>query len=54
MGLTKEYLVNLKDQAVAKRHEYVNMVHQADGAIDMLNMLINQLDKPEEQDGDAN
>jgi hypothetical protein len=47
MELTKEHLVNLRDQAMAKRQEYLNMVHQANGAVDMLNLLIEQLDKPE-------
>ena len=53
MELTKEYLVDLREKAVAKRQEYLNMVYQANGAIDMLNLLIGQLDKPENQDGDA-
>lgn len=53
MELTKEYLVDLREKAVAKRQEYLNMVYQANGAIDMLNLLIEQLDKPEKQDGDA-
>jgi hypothetical protein len=47
MELSKEYLVNLRDQAMAKRQEYLNMVHQANGAVDMLNLLIEQLDKQE-------
>jgi hypothetical protein len=47
MELTKEYLVDLREKAVAKRQEYLNMIHQADGAIGVLDMLIGQLDKPE-------
>lgn len=49
MELTKEYLVDLRDKSVARRQEYLNMVYQANGAIDMLNLLIQQLDKPESQ-----
>jgi hypothetical protein len=48
MELTKEYLVDLRDKAVAKRQEYVNMIHQADGAIGVLDMLIAQISKESE------
>lgn len=50
MELTKEYLVGLRDQALAKRQEYLDMVHQANGAIDMLSLLIEQLDKPKAEE----
>jgi hypothetical protein len=50
MGLTKEYLVNLRDQAVVKRQEYITLVNQANGAIDILNMLIEQVNKPDAGD----
>ena len=53
MELTKEYLVNLRDQAVAKRQEYITMVHQANGAIDILEMLIAEVSKQGEENGDA-
>ena len=53
MELTKEYLVDLRDHAVAKRQEYVNMIHQANGAIDMLNMLIAEVSDKGESDGNA-
>lgn len=51
MELTKEYLVDLRDKAVAKRQEYINMIHQANGAIDVLEMLIAEVSKePENKD----
>lgn len=53
MELTKEYLVEMREKAVAKRQEYLNMIHQADGAIGILDMLIAEVSKPENQDGDA-
>jgi hypothetical protein len=45
MELTKEYLVDLKEKALAKRQEYIFMVHQADGAISVLDMLIAEVSK---------
>jgi hypothetical protein len=45
MELTKEYLVDLKEKALAKRQEYIFMVHQADGAISVLDMLIAEVGK---------
>lgn len=53
MGLTKEYLVDLRDKAMAKRQEYVNMIHQANGAIDMLDMLIAQVSNSDTENQDA-
>jgi hypothetical protein len=53
MELTKEYLVDLREKAVAKRQEYLNMIHQADGAISVLEMLIAEVSKQGESDGDA-
>jgi hypothetical protein len=53
MELTKEYLVDLKEKAMAKRQEYINMIHQADGAIGVLDMLIAEVSKQGESDGDA-
>jgi hypothetical protein len=53
MELTKEYLVDLREKAVAKRQEYINMIHQADGAISVLDMLIAEVSKLENQDGYA-
>ena len=47
MELTKEYLVDLREKAVAKRQEYLNMIHQADGAIGVLDMLIAEVSKSE-------
>jgi hypothetical protein len=46
MELTKEYLVDLREKAVAKRQEYLNMIHQADGAIGVLDLMLSQLQTP--------
>jgi hypothetical protein len=52
MELTKEYLVDLREKAVAKRQEYISMIHQADGAISVLDMLIAEASKePEIKNG---
>jgi hypothetical protein len=48
MKLTKEYLVDLKEKALAKRQEHIYMIHQADGAIGVLDMLIAQISKESE------
>ena len=53
MELTKEYLLSLRETALAKRQEYLNMVQQADGAIGMLDMLIAEVSKQGESDGNA-
>jgi hypothetical protein len=46
MELTKEYLVDLREKAVAKRQEYINMIHQADGAIGVIDLMLSQLQGP--------
>lgn len=43
MVITKEQLLNLRDQAVAKRQAYLDMIQQADGAIGLINLLLDQL-----------
>lgn len=52
-ALTKEQLMNLRDQATAKRQAHIDMVHQADGAIGILNLLLEQLSQPETENSDA-
>lgn len=54
MILTKEALLELKDAAVAKRQHLFEMIQQANGAIDLLDLLLQKLDQPENPDGDAN
>jgi hypothetical protein len=46
MELTKEYLVDLREKAVAKRQEYLNMIHQADGAIGVIDLMLSQPQAP--------
>lgn len=53
MELTKEYLMEMREKAVAKRQDYLNMVQQADGAIGILDMLIAEVSKEGESDGNA-
>ena len=45
--LSKEYLLELRQNAMAKRQHCLDMVQQANGAIDMVNYLLEQLEKPE-------
>jgi hypothetical protein len=56
MELDKEYLLNLKNQAIAERQKYMDLVQQANGAIAMVDVLLTELDRkePENQDGYAN
>jgi len=55
MELDKEYLLNLKNQAIAERQKYMDMVQQANGAIAMVDVLLTELDRkePESQDGES-
>jgi len=55
MELDKEYLLNLKNQAIAERQRYMDMVQQANGAIAMVDVLLTELDRkePESQDGES-
>jgi hypothetical protein len=53
MALSKQHLMHLREQAVAKRQAYVDMVHQADGAIGVLDLLLSQLDQPNPESPDA-
>lgn len=56
MGLTKEYLLELRQNSVAKRQQIFEMFQQANGAIDMIDLLIQRLDQPKpesEPDHDA-
>jgi hypothetical protein len=49
MQLTKEHLLELKQDAVVKQQHHANMFQQAKGAIDLIDHLINQLDMPEQE-----
>ena len=55
MELDKEYLLNLKNQAIAERQRCMDMVQQANGAIAMVDVLLTELDRkePESQDGES-
>ena len=53
--LDREYLLNLKNQALEQRQKYLDMVQQANGAIAMVDVLITEIDRkePESEDGNA-
>ena len=53
MLVNKEQLMNLREQALAKRQAHLDMVHQADGAIGILNLLLEQLGKTDTENQDA-
>lgn len=53
MLLDRQTLMHLRQQAVAKRQAHVDMVHQADGAIGVIDLLLEQLDKPQAESPDA-
>lgn len=45
MAVSKDQLLNLRDQVLAKRQHYIEMVQQADGAAGVINLLLSQFDK---------
>lgn len=53
MSLSKEDLLEVRQQAIAKRQNLFEMLQQANGAIDMVDYLLQKLEqeKPEQQDG---
>lgn len=53
MKLTQEHLVNLREQALSKRQAHIDAVHQANGAIELLNLLIAELNTSQTENSDA-
>ena len=53
MELTKEFLLDFRQNAVNQQQHYLQMVQQAKGAIDTIDFLISQLDAPEQEKQDA-
>ena len=53
MSLSREDLLEVRQQAIAKRQNLFEMLQQANGAIDMVDYLLQKLEqeKPEQQDG---
>ena len=43
--LDKEYLLDLKNQALEHRQKYLDLVQQANGAIAMVDVLLTELDR---------
>ena len=54
MSLSKEALLEVRQQAIAKRQNLFEMLQQANGAIDMVDYLLQKMEqeKPEHQYGD--
>jgi len=54
VSLSKEILLEVKQQALAKRQQLIEMLQQANGAIDMVEYLLQKMeqDKPEQQNAD--
>ena len=48
--LDKQRLEELKAEAVEQRDKYVQMLHEANGAIGMLNYLLSQIGETKEQE----
>ncbi len=53
MNISKETLLEVRQQAVNKRQQLYEMLQQANGAIDMIDHLLQKLEQPE-QENDAN
>ena len=53
MSLSREALLEVRQQAIAKRQNLFEMLQQANGAIDMVDYLLQKMEqeKPEQQDG---
>lgn len=47
MTLTKEFLLEVRQDALAKRQQLFEMLQQANGAVDMIDLLLQKLDQPE-------
>ena len=55
MGLAKEDLLEVKQQALTKRQHLIEMLQQANGAIDMIDYLLQKLEQEQSsQQGDGN
>jgi hypothetical protein len=48
--IDRETLEALRAQALEKKDSYIQMLHEANGAIGMLEYLLSQVDKTEEQE----
>lgn len=53
MELTKEFLLDFRQNAVNQQQHYLQMVQQAKGAIDTIDYLISQLEAPEQEKEDG-
>jgi hypothetical protein len=53
MELTKEFLLDFRQNAVNQQQHYLQMVQQAKGAIDTIDYLIAQLERPETESQNA-
>jgi hypothetical protein len=47
MSITKEYLVSMKNSAEEQRSRAIQLVHEANGAIAMLQVMLDKLDAAE-------
>ena len=56
MSLSKEDLLEVRDQAIAKRQHLLEVLQQANGAIDMVDYLLQKMEQeqPEQDNGNAN
>jgi hypothetical protein len=53
MDLTKEALLEVREQAIAKRQHLFEMLQQANGAIDMVNFLLQKMEQPEPEQSEG-
>jgi hypothetical protein len=45
--LDKEYLLDLRNQALEQRQKYLELIQQANGAIAMVDVLLTEIDRQE-------
>jgi hypothetical protein len=53
MELTKEALLEVRDQAIAKRQHLLEVLQQANGAIDMVNHLLQKLEQEKSEQSEV-
>ena len=52
-ALDKGYLLDLRNQALAERQKYLDMIQQANGAIAMVDVLLTEIDREESESVNA-
>jgi hypothetical protein len=52
-ALDKDYLLGLRSQALEQRQKYLDLIQQANGAIAMVDVLLTEIDRKEQENQDG-